>query len=76
MNTPWETFLSGHWQRDVPQKSGNYPVATRDKLDAGFRVVYLHPDGEYRSVYEHGGWWWSEPLPDLPSPPAWEEGNE
>lgn len=75
--SPWERFASGHWVKDMPLRAGRYPTATRDGLCAeDISVVELSP-GRFQSVLENTvgvqwrGYWWSEPYPQLPKPPAW-----
>lgn len=77
MDEAWTKFATGHWQKEMPQREGEYPTATRDGLKASFETVVRLKTGEFKSVMEliHGdnwrGWWWSETLPKLPSPPEW-----
>jgi hypothetical protein len=72
-------FECGEWQREMPQREGTYPTATRDGLHATPIAVVEMRSGEFRSVDElhykaqWQGYWWSEPLPVLPRPAKWEE---
>lgn len=74
MNDAWTRFLDGRWQQEMPERIGEYPVATRSGDLGETRIVYRH-EGKLHvanSVSGWGGWWWSEPLPDLPKPPPWD----
>lgn len=67
----WERFLTGKWQLEMPQQEGRFPVQPRN--DAGFpiyagdwgvEVIYKDPrTGNFKSVHDWGGFWWSEPFP-------------
>lgn len=70
----WAKFLAGHWQKETPSAEGAFPTAARAGEYSGLQVVYRHPDTkEFMLVRGHGGWFWSEPLPELPKPPKWDE---
>ncbi|WNM70235.1 hypothetical protein [Myxococcus phage Mx1] len=65
----WQKFLAGHWQKELPSREGTYPIATTAGDQAGTSIVYIYPNtGEACSVRPWGGYWWSEPIPDLPPP--------
>lgn len=67
---PWALFLGGHWQKTRPLAPGQYPVATREGgLQKGLRTVTKQ--GELGIAPGEPGWlgyWWSRPLPPLPTP--------
>lgn len=71
----------GHWQKDIPKRAGKYWARTHEGEDAGILTVcvsnliggsycpeYLAktPIGEIAPGSVWGGWWWSEPLPEIP----------
>lgn len=67
---------SGHWQREVPSRPGEYWVATRDGVWAGTKhVAYLNGElvlaGGNPKHAMWSGWWWSEPVPQPPPAPKW-----
>lgn len=63
----WKNFLNGHFQKELPQKAGRYPVRTSDGYDGGFITIYIHPDTKKaKATTPWGGEYWSEPLPSLP----------
>ena len=67
-----ETFMRGEWTLEMPDKPGTYPVCGRNCPPDGSTivVVYLHSTtGKPTPTHTWGGWWWSEPLPDLPPTP-------
>ena len=67
----WFQFLSGRWSLIKPTKPGIYLTKTKDCL-TGFgseAVCYLDPTTkEPKLVRSWGGYFWSEPIPDLPHP--------
>jgi hypothetical protein len=67
----WNKFLQGHWQREKPLVEGLYPLATLDgDLTSDKGIIYKDPEtGNMKSVRTWGGFWWSEPVPDLPAVP-------
>jgi hypothetical protein len=67
----WAKFTAGHWQQTIPQKKGEYPIATRDGLFCGVRGVVFLYEGRYQSAGPHQGFWWSEPMPDFPPTGPW-----
>lgn len=78
-NAECQTFARGRWQREMPERPGTYPVADADGVRGTdqFRTVLIHPEfgapwdtqNDERSVGTNWeGWWWSKPLPDMPSP--------
>jgi len=63
--------LNGRWQLDLPMTEGQFPLATRQGESAGFGVVYRDKaTGELKSVKVWGGFWWSEPMPEMPPVPT------
>lgn len=63
----WEVFLNGHWQKEIPQKAGEYPTKSVDDYAGGLIVVYIDRDTKRaKSTKSWGGYYWSEPLPSLP----------
>lgn len=76
-NLMWENFAAGYWQKEVPTRVGKYPTADRDGNQASDIMVVQLANGEIKSTHkiqfkcEWGGWWWSEPYPELPHPPKW-----
>jgi len=40
MNPEWQNYLNGHWQREMPQKSGTYKTTDALGHEAGWVVVY------------------------------------
>jgi len=67
----WRRFLEdGEWIREVPQASGEYPVATLQGERGTPVVVYCDPAiGEYKPTRPWGGFFWSIPLPPMPPVP-------
>jgi hypothetical protein len=70
----WERFLGGHWTREQPTKPGHYPVqgvkcGEVDGNTPSILVIVYKAKGELRLTQSWGGWWWSEPLPNLPPTP-------
>lgn len=66
-----ETFMRGEWTLEAPTEPGSYPICARD-TNPGFCVntVYYSPfTHKIKSTMAWGGWWWSEPLPEMPPPP-------
>ena len=78
--TAWARFLSGHWTRERPTRPGYYPIQclksgeTEGTTPSSLCLVY-ELEGEIRFTQGWGGWWWSEPLPDLPPTPDAAEAN-
>lgn len=68
----WKKFLAGHWQREMPAKEGKYPTASHNGTQCAYIVVYLDPKDNVMKSYPKGwgGWWWSEPIPDMPKAPV------
>jgi len=73
----WQKYLDGHWQKEMPTKPGRYQTATQDGLRA-HEIVVMIVDGELTTnvkmanEIDWAGWWWSEPTPPMPKPPAWQ----
>jgi hypothetical protein len=69
LRAQWEAFLDGHWTRDQPTRPGSYRTATFDGLETMETVVcYLHPEGGMPCITKAwGGYFWSVPVPRLPS---------
>ena len=67
----WEQFLTGHWQRELPKVEGRYLLATKQgEPTSETVVVYRDPRTcDIRGQKSWGGWYWSEPTPDLPAAP-------
>ena len=67
----WARFLmEGEWVLGIPQVEGTYPVATRQGEPAGEIVVYVDPTtGQHVPTKSWGGFFWSLPLPSLPTVP-------
>jgi hypothetical protein len=69
----WLRFLSGHWTREAPTEPGVYPTCPLN-CPAGKSmptVTAVAHAGGVRLLDEWRGWFWSEPLPQLPHPPDW-----
>lgn len=68
----WTEFLQGHWTREMPLRSGTYFLADSKRRQCGERgIVYLNPETNLpKSVDSWGGYWWSVPIPNLPSVPG------
>jgi hypothetical protein len=68
--------MKGRWQKDIPERRGQYWAATRDGHLAGpYHVIPAEGtwvSAEFMSTGPWQGWWWSEPIPEPPKPPAWE----
>lgn len=66
-----ERYVGGHWQLEVPSAAGRYFTAT-SYGDAGDLIsVYIAPDtGVPTPTKNWGGFWGSEPIPDLPCVPT------
>ena len=64
----WARFLAGHWTKERPTVPGRYAQADSTGEQSGVHgVIYIDPrTKEPRSVTSHGGYWWSEPYPELP----------
>lgn len=88
----WEKFAAGHWTQDRPNRPGLWAVAERDASEylcldfLGFTTisVYLDPRSQLLTQagafiagnFHWGGWFWSEPVPLMPLPPAWTKESE
>lgn len=59
----WDVFLNGYWTKARPRKSGLYPVAV-----AG-GVKYIKVSQQLLASEPWDGYYWSEPMPSLPSFP-------
>ena len=81
----WAKFLNGTWTTNAPQEPGTYPLAA-PKGDAEnppgilMNVVatedglhYALPGRSQTGSCPWGGWFWSQPLPNLPKPPDWND---
>lgn len=66
----WKQFLAGHWQQERPTRPGRYAAATRQG-ERGQTVIAYEKEGRIELTTDWKGWFWSEPWPDLPWPPAW-----
>lgn len=71
-----ERFASGRWRMKLPEEAGTYSVAARDGELAGLRYlvsmqgkVFDPSNIKKTEGSEWGGWWWSEPHPELPNAP-------
>ena len=68
----WNCFLNGCWQKQRPHKPGKYPVVSilSSNWCGETRRLFVDPETKYlREVPGYGGWggyWWSEPFPELP----------
>ena len=71
---------AGHWTKTPPTKPGMYRVADREGDEASSLYVCII-DGTLMCPRSHDtlppsdawrGWWWSEPIEDLPKPPSWD----
>jgi hypothetical protein len=72
----WKRFLQGCWTREPPTVKGTYPVANRDGQQCGYRHVTFIDGVMWDQGHEGQFWsafWWSEPMPELPEPPHWED---
>ncbi len=64
----------GRWIREMPARPGTYWTRTHDGMDAGLRSVCADPRNgslyDPRAIAlggcEWGGWWYSEPIPEIP----------
>ena len=86
----WLLFLQGHWTLTPPTKIGSYIIASRAGEVSLPRVLLFNdPEtGELRAMRftRHargrdasdvwGGYWWSEPVPELPVVPVIEFDTE
>lgn len=71
---PWVKYSQGRWTRETPKEPGTYTVTTADPELLGcapghstIHVVRM-PNGDLYVTNENfKGYWWSEPLPDLPT---------
>ena len=78
----------GHWQKEVPSRSGKYWTACRNGDSAGIQNVHYDAAGglvfagdamtwlSKGAVVTWGGWWWSEPVEEPPVPGPWETPQE
>lgn len=73
-------FRQGTHRRVAPNDEGAYPVWSREGGFKGYVVVVRTPRGmrymkgeraSFDPYQVHVGWWWSRPLPALPSAPDW-----
>jgi hypothetical protein len=76
----WDRFLSGHWTKTPPTKEGSYPIAFGEASTEITPILFIwiieKEDGiEYvnynyvrKDYLEWGGYFWSEPMPNLPPP--------
>jgi hypothetical protein len=73
----WRRFLEdGEWIREVPQAEGEYPITTLQGEPAGTAIVYCDPTtSEYKLARLWGGFFWSIPLPSMPSVPGDQVGS-
>ena len=63
-------YMAGQWQAEVPPVAGRYLTATAYGEPGDIIFVYIHPDtGVPTPTRNWGGFWWSDPLPDLPPVP-------
>lgn len=73
MNSEWEKFLAGYWTRTPPKHEGTYPIAdVSGQQQSRTVVIFQNPttqEWEMRPYWK--GWFWSEPIPELPTPPEW-----
>lgn len=83
----WAAFLRGRWTTQAPTKPGVYPAAgrtgepARDQTVIGLangNVLYCDRHTTYKDPKAAwGGWWWSEPRPELPpAPKSWPTDKE
>lgn len=79
----WQQFLLGYWTLERPTKPGHYPVcgiacSSVSGVVPSETVVVFDKNGQLKFSQTWGGWWWSEPLPTLLSPPdvEYEQGYE
>jgi hypothetical protein len=74
MEHEWKLFLSGYWTRERPTKPGLYVVEgvgggePRGVSLSKTIFAYMN-DGAVKFTQPWGGWWWSEPVPNLPATP-------
>jgi hypothetical protein len=71
-----EDFAAGYWKLEKPTRTGRYPIAARyTSYMFGYIDVSITPKQTQLSrPWE--GWFWSEPLPDLPLTPDFIEDPE
>ena len=72
-NKQCENFKNGHWTLDMPQQKGVYQCRARNCTSGETKVVVYELNGEMFSTIPWGGYWWSEPLPDMPPTLDFEE---
>lgn len=68
----WSKFLNGYWTKTMPTRPGRYPTAPIGINGRGDDIVIYVVDGVAHATSSWGGWWWSEPYPELP-PTFYEE---
>lgn len=71
----WNAFLNGHWTKEKPQRVGRFKTATsQGEPTASEIVVYRVSDGngivQYHLAQTWGGYFWSEPTPEMPLVPG------
>lgn len=72
LNHEWTMFLGGHWQKDMPQRAGEFYILDSDGIQLQHNVFWTPLRGCYAALGKKDVvWWWSEPIPDLPKPPPW-----
>lgn len=73
IDVEWQKFLFfGRWQEEKPEKPGVYPIMENDEFNRELRperTITILSDGKMFGntwIEEWGGYWWSEPMPNLP----------
>lgn len=71
VSSAWQRFLAGHWTREAPTRPGAYVTCPLEcPASRTFpTAVAIEREGRVELLEPWHGWFWSEPLPQLPNPP-------
>lgn len=65
--------MTGKWVDKMPNRVGKFPVADKSNTNGSFHYVVVYQETgtqKFCAASRWSGWWWSEPLPNLPVPPV------
>lgn len=66
LRAQWDKFFLGCWTKERPTKPGKYPTRTYDGHPGQTVLVYALPNGGVAQMPSWGGFYWTEPRPDMP----------
>jgi len=77
----WGYFLNGHWSKEMPTRTGKYPIADKQGNQVGYITLIMAPGDKLKAAEPHlqqgwdGGDWTRQMPPSMPvRPPAyWEK---